>query len=115
MNSQTQLTDTSTRKTKRVYWRHHIDEWNKSGITQVQYCQENQLNKHNFIYWKSKLEKRNTFPPLLPVTVRPDVKRPRSSFPSGIALSFNDRFSVQLEVGFNCDTLSRLIDMLETQ
>ncbi len=50
--------NTNTRQSKQAFWNHHIDTWYKSGLTQVQYCLENQLNKHTFTYWKSKLEKQ---------------------------------------------------------
>jgi hypothetical protein len=48
MNPETQPKVTSTRPSKRAYWSHHVDRWQISGLTQVQYCQENQLNQHTF-------------------------------------------------------------------
>ena len=87
----------------------------KSELTQVQYCTENNLNKHTFAYWKSKLNKQHIFRPFLPVTVKPDTASEISSFPSGISLSIDDRIRVQLEVSFNSDTLLKLIDLLEAR
>lgn len=110
-----QQTSTNTRQSRKEYWSRHIENWNRSGLSQVQYCLENQLNKHTFAYWKSKLNKQSLFRPLLPVSVRTDIASSKSSFPSGISISFEERFRVCLEVGFNCDTLSRLIDLLETR
>lgn len=113
MNSDTQPVKTSTRQSKKAYWRHHVDAWQQSDLTQVEYCRENQLNKHTFAYWKSKLEKQSALPPLLPVSVRSDGKSEASFLHSGIVLSFSDQLSIQLENGFNGDTLLRLIDLLE--
>jgi hypothetical protein len=113
MSRETQASEISTRQAKRDYWSHHIDTWQISGLTQVQYCRENQLNKCTFAYWKSKLEKHPSLPSLLPVTVRTESNREASFLHSGIVLSFNDRLSIRLENGFNGDTLSRLIDLLE--
>ncbi len=106
---------TGTKQSKKGYWSRHIENWSNSDLTQVEYCRQNNLNRYTFSYWKSKLNKTQTFRPLLPVSVRPDTTSVNSSFPSGVSLSFNDSFHVRLEVGFNCDTLSRLIDVLETR
>ena len=110
-----QQTDSNTRQSKSEYWAGHIKNWSNSDLTQVEYCRQNNLNRHTFNYWKSKLNRIQTFRPLLPVSVRPDTASVNSSFPSGVSLSFSNHFDVRLEVGFNCDTLSRLIDVLETR
>ncbi len=105
--------DTNTRQSKQAFWNYHVDTWRKSELTQVQYCLENQLNKHTFTYWKSKLEKQSLFPPLLPVAIQPEIKQTSSSNHSGITIGYHDRFHIRLEADFNRDTLSRLIDLLE--
>ena len=33
----------------------HIEAWKSSGLTQVQYCQKNNIKSHIFTYYKSKL------------------------------------------------------------
>lgn len=106
---------TETVQSRQTYWSQHIENCNRSGLTQVQYCRDNDLNKHTFAYWKSKLNRQSIFRPLLPVSIRPDRKQEISSFPSGISLSFDDRFKVQLEVGFKSDTLQKLIDLLQVR
>jgi len=113
MDSKVRSSETKTRQSKKEYWSHHLDSWQKSGLSQVQYCQQNQLNKHTFTYWKGKMEKKHILPPLLPVTVKPDTKQDFPFLHSGIVLAFNDHLSIRLENGFNSDTLARLIDLLE--
>jgi hypothetical protein len=115
MNRTQQADSSNTRQSKSEFWSQHIEDQSNSDLTQVEYCQKNQLNRHTFSYWKSKLNKQEAFRPLLPVSISSDNTPGNSSFPSGISLSFGDRFDVRLEVGFNCDTLSRLIDVLETR
>ena len=100
------------RQANREFWRKHVESWEKSGLTQAQYCRQNDLNHHMFGYHRSKKNERNDFRPFLPVSVTPGKTRPEASFPSGVSLSFDDRFNVQLEVGFNSDTLRRVIDLL---
>lgn len=111
----------NTQPSSKRFWQDHIERQCHSGLTQVAYCRQNGLNKNTFVYWKSRFKKpKDVLRPFLPVSITPDSgtaadKRKQSSFSSGISLSFDDRFDVRLEVGFNCDTLSRLIDMLEAR
>ncbi|MCG8686222.1 MAG: hypothetical protein MI892_15190 [Desulfobacterales bacterium] len=107
--------ETTTRLSKRIFWSYHVDTWEASSQTQVQYCAENQLNKHTFAYWKSKLDRESSLSPLVPVTVQTDEKQKTSFLHSGIVLSFNDRLRIQLENGFNQNTLERVIDLLEAR
>ena len=113
--NEAQFNSVSEQPSRRDYWNRHIENWSKSGLTQVQYCTENNLNKHTFTYWKSKLNKQKIFRPFLPVSIKPDTPADISSFPSGISLSFDDRYRIQLEVSFNGDTLLKLIDLLEAR
>ncbi len=115
MNRTQQSNSGNTRQARSEFWDRHIKNQSNSDLTQVEYCRLNNLNRHTFGYWKSKLNKKEVFRPLLPVSVSPDTTPNNSSFPSGISLSFNNRFDVRLEIGFNCDTLSRLIDVMEAR
>ena len=110
-----QQANSNIRRSRSEFWHRHIENWSSSDLTQVEYCRQNALNRHTFAYWKSKLNKKEAVRPFLPVSIQPETSPSNSSFPSGISLSFKDRFDVRLEVGFNCDTLSRLIDVLETR
>ena len=113
MINDTKPVETGTRQSRKAYWSHHLETWQKSGLTQVEYCLQNRLNKHTFTYWKSKLAKQPSFPPLLPVSVQPNSTRKSPFLHSGIVLSIGGQIRIQLENGFNDDTLSRLIDLLE--
>ena len=113
MSHEKQPAENSPRQAKRAYWSQHVKTWQKSGLTQVRYCQQHQLNQQTFTYWKVKLQKQAALSHLLPVSIKPDRNQTSSFLHSGIVLSFNDRLSIQLENGFNDDTLSRLIDLLE--
>jgi hypothetical protein len=37
------------------FWRKHIQQWQRSGATQVQYCQEHDLSVPAFRWWHRKL------------------------------------------------------------
>ena len=37
------------------FWRKHIQQWQRSGATQVQYCKEHKLSVAAFRWWRRKL------------------------------------------------------------
>jgi hypothetical protein len=38
------------------YWREQFACWRESGLSQSEYCQQAQLSRHRFKYWRRKLE-----------------------------------------------------------
>lgn len=43
----------------REFWQHHMDDWQKSGIKQPDYCKVHGLKYSTFGYWRSLLLKQN--------------------------------------------------------
>ena len=41
-------------------WRHHIDQWSDSGLSQSAYCEQQDLRLGAFCKWKSRLKEANT-------------------------------------------------------
>ena len=111
----TQIIQPTPRAAKREFWEQHIEDWKSSGLSQIQYCRDQNLKLPTFQYWKSKLDRLSLSRPLIPVTVKSTITSTTSSFPSGVSLSFKDRFHIQLEVGFNPDTLHSILDLLESR
>lgn len=37
------------------FWRKHVQQWGRSGATQVQYCKEHELSVAAFRWWRRKL------------------------------------------------------------
>lgn len=110
------LLKSGKREAKQSYWKQLIQNWRDSGLTQVQFCKENQLKKPTFMYWKSKFDQKEDAPTtLLPVSILPDrvSLSPQSS--SGVSLSIGNRFTIHLESRFDTGTLSDLIELLETR
>jgi hypothetical protein len=42
---------------QKKFWKHHIEAWRVSGLSQRAYCQKNNLKDHRFSHWKSRLAK----------------------------------------------------------
>lgn len=106
-------TEPKNRPSKREYWSRHIENWQQSELTQVEYCRKNDLNKHTFHYWKAKQNKTDRIRPLLPVSILGETFSANSSLSSGISISISNRFNVNIDIGFDSETLSRLMDLLE--
>jgi hypothetical protein len=55
-------------KEKRKFWENHIQAWQQSGLTQVEYCRQNHLKDHRWWYWRKRILKGTepdvTFVPL---------------------------------------------------
>ena len=61
--------------TKAQYWQTVIQQWRESGLTQTQFCTEQDIKLHNFHYWLKKQRFENE-PDLgrtgfIPVSVSP--------------------------------------------
>jgi hypothetical protein len=52
------------------YWQRHIDAYNSEGTSKINYCRENNVNYHRFLYWHNKLSKSKGAGALIPVKVK---------------------------------------------
>lgn len=46
--------------TKEQFWRNHFAAWETSGLTQVDYCKQNDLKLANFTYWRTRSNKKRS-------------------------------------------------------
>ncbi len=40
------------------FWRRHLERWERSGLSQAQYCREHKLSAATFGWWKGQLSGR---------------------------------------------------------
>ena len=45
-----QLSRAEQLEQKRIYWKQHIDSWQETGLTQVEYCRQHDLKHHQLVY-----------------------------------------------------------------
>jgi len=70
----------------------HIQSWQQSGQSQKEYCQENNLAYHVFIYWLTKLRRQQgpIEQSFIPLTMSPPVEHSGTdleiAFPNGVRL-----------------------------
>lgn len=97
---------------KRRFWRKHIQDMHDSGLTQAEYCRQNNLNRRHVWYWKKELSAQNT-----PVVVEVPLHRipdPGQCLPPRpIRLTVNGRYLFEIEKGFDPFTLHQTLQVLE--
>ncbi len=99
------------REEKRRFWKQHIEDWQTSDLSQVEYCRQHHLSVHRFTYWKQKFKSGpdQSFIELkLPPVPYPKVTPPRSS----LRVSVN-RFQVAVDRDFDPVALKQLVYTLE--
>ena len=56
---------------KRSFWKQHIDSWEKSGLTQAEYCRRLQLKPHQMAYWKKQFYQSEAQAEFVPIQLSP--------------------------------------------
>ena len=93
---------------RRKFWKDHIENWNKSKLTQTDYCKQNDLIVHRFTYWKRRFVPENqaniSFVPL-----QLSSNLPVFAGKSALNLFTPNGFRIEVTSGFDPATLKRLI------
>ncbi len=88
---------------------HHIELWQQSKTSQKQYCNENNLAYHKFIYWLHKI--RQVQNPLdgmfIPVKTRPATR----TFVTDLEITYPNGVRLRLSPG-SFEHISRLIRLV---
>lgn len=87
--------DHSNTQQIRIFWEHHLEQWQQSGLSQLAYCREHQLKPHRFYYWRRRILKPQSDVSFLPVTLPVDtLHQPRLLrilLPNGCAVELEGR------------------------
>lgn len=100
------------REAKRWYWEEHLSRWETSGLGQSEYCRQNGLGLHRFIYWKRKLARCD---PPLTLIEGPMPQQEAVSFssdPAGFCVLVGTRYRIEIRFGFDPamrDTVVRIL------
>ncbi len=86
-----------------IFWKSHIDQWATSGLTQTEYCRQNEISRNRFTYWKIKFKKQNQ-----PVEF---VQLPIPVHCNSVGLKLNIGQGLQIEIpdGFKKETLEQVL------
>ena len=53
------MAKTKKKTDRAAYWRKHISQWSKSGLTQAEYCRRKEVSAAAFQWWKGELRRKS--------------------------------------------------------
>ena len=92
--------DTNAQFRDPQYQENHVKAWKQSGLSQAEYCRQNELPLHRFYNWKAKFESQK----LVPVEVQKEpsaqyisikAEKMRIELPNGIELQIPSNLSLE--------------------
>ena len=104
-----------TTQKKVSYWQRHLQSWERSSLSQRDYCNANSLALSTFSYWRKKLGKNSADQPrFYPLAVVPDFSAVNEETTARLRLNLSrGRFQVEIQDDFSEQGLKRLIFTLE--
>ena len=101
------------RMERRQFWEGHVDHWKTSGLTQAEYCRQNDLRVHSFWYWRKRFCPKNTSATLVELPIRGALSGPFLNLPASLCLVINGLCRIEVTKGFDPETLKQLIETLD--
>jgi len=92
-------------KEKRQFWENHVQAWQQSGLTQAEYCRQNNLKNHRWWYWR----KRISHPAETDVTFVPLRFSSNKTSRTGISVVTPNGYRIECDTGFDFSKLRQLI------
>ena len=88
------------RKALHQQWREHIETWQQSGLTQVAFCRQAGISKHQLSYWRKLFSEASPRSKLIPIpAAAPHFRSPdfiSVTLLNGIRLEIPAEAAVQL-------------------
>ena len=95
---------------RRRFWEKHVSAWNKTELSQADYCRLNKISRSSFHYWKNRIVPSG---PLALVEIPVVSPAPVSiSHCSAQICVVVDRYRVEIRKGFDPEELERVLGVL---
>ncbi len=101
---------------KPTLWAAHMDAWKNSGLSQVQFCKQNNLTYAAFGYWRTRLKKLNAINndanddtdvvKFLPVNLSRNMS-------THLTLNINHQHSINILPDFDARLLTKIIQAVQ--
>ena len=101
------------RQAKQSSWDDHLRGWKLSGLSQAEYCREHRISIKCFGYWKRKLKRSEISTSL--VEIRGLQSSQIFSRPNPLFLTLGNGYRIEIERGFDSETLDELLRILENR
>lgn len=97
---------------KRRYWEAHLSQWEASGFSQKEYCRQNDLKLHCFLYWRKRQRSLQESRPSLVEWPMPGQEGTLFCFGSSLSLVINNQYRIEIHKGFDPAVLDGVIRVL---
>ena len=94
---------------KRSFWKQHIDSWQETGLTQVEYCRQHNLKHHQLVYWKKRFLKTETDVSFVPLKLEDLLDISTRQDQASLTLIVYNQFKIEIRAGFDAQLLRQLI------
>ena len=91
----------------REEWGNHVAEWEKSGLTQAEYCRRSNLKTSKLLYWSRKFSEKHLDKPAFVQVQMPAVTRLCT-----LRIEIGNRFSVEVGNGYDPGALEHIVSLL---
>lgn len=99
---------------QRTNWQQHIDEWQRSGLSQQDYCRIHGIALATFGYWRRKLKRNESAKPrFYPLVVSTEKDAEIISHENSGLRVLLGRFAIEIGDQFSPAVLQRLVTTLE--
>lgn len=99
---------TSTTEENLKYWQTHVESYQRSGLSQREYCRQQGISYWSFNSWKRRLETKNTDLQEIPK----EIVHSLSPAEEQIELIVEDRIKISIPDGFSEKTLKNILQVL---
>lgn len=94
---------------KEEYWKGHIRECNRSGMSQAEYCRRQKLSPKLYTYWKRRLREKASVS-FVPVQIKPALQIPAEQT-TGVVL-YKEEYRIEIREGFKREVLGEVLRTL---
>lgn len=97
----------------REEWRNRVKDWERSGLSQAEYCRQHKLKASQFLYWKKRIAGKLT--PTASFVQIPVHKTPILSSlhrNSPIRIKIENRYCVEVDKGFDPESLEYVLEVI---
>jgi len=100
---------------KRRFWEAHVRAWQKSGLSQNEYCRRSEISNGQFCYWKRVLCKNpdKSSSAFVPVPINSEQRlQQEQKQDSGLTILLNNDIRIRLSKRFDPTTLASAAEAL---
>ena len=107
----------SKRKQNREKWQFHMDSWERTDVSQKEYCLRNGVKYKTFLYWRKQLKKesKNIKPRVIQIKDKININSLIRSKESSSMIKINfGEFNIEFDPHVSLEALTGIIKALKS-